>query len=209
MQISKDENLRWTCANSASLEATHTSKPTHSWKSLLISDPKQLKHLPCSVYIYCQCIHDGARYVDNSLQWAPGDLPKYVEKRTDCNTCISQGRSHIPGYIPTKPAIPSVPIRVTAAFYDEWEKQPVEVIRTLFASQLRSPRNPQKFKQQSGTTKSKNKRSSEEAQPELAGRPLKRAKFDVEGPSLHPSPEDSYEDDEDSHEDDEDSYEDD
>lgn len=192
MQIPKDEILRWTCADSASLKATHTSKPLRSWKGLLTSDPKQLEHLPCPVY--CQCIHDGTRYVDNSPQWAPGDPPKYVEKRTDCNTCISQGRSPQPRYIPADPAISSISSRAIAAFYDEWRKQPEEVIRTLFASQPGLPRNAKKFKQQSRTTKSKNKRSSEGAQPELAGGSLKRAKLDVEGPSFQPTPEDSYED---------------
>lgn len=110
MQIPKIENLRWTCAGSASLKATHTSKPFRSWKGLLMSDPKRLEHLPCPVY--CQCIHDRTRYVDSLPQWAPGDPPNYVEKRTNCNTCISQERSPLPRYIPEDPAIPSVPTRL-------------------------------------------------------------------------------------------------
>ena len=46
----------------------------------------------------------------------------WIDRLMDCNTCISQGRSPQPRYIPADPAIPSVSARIIATFYDEWEK---------------------------------------------------------------------------------------
>ena len=96
--IPKDKHLYWPWADTPSLEASHTFKALRSWKGLLISDSEQLEHLPCPML--CQCIHDGTRYVDTSPQWGPGDPPKYIEKRSDCHTCILQGRHKQPRYIP-------------------------------------------------------------------------------------------------------------
>lgn len=192
MQIPKDENLRWTPADSRQLKVTQTSRPLRNWKGLLLSDPKQLKSLPSSVN--CQCIHDGTKYVDKSPQWAPGDPPKYVEKRTKCKTCITHGRSSQPRYIPEDPDIPSVATRTIAMFCDEWKGQSDEDIRTCFASKPGLPRDPKKFKEQSGTATSKKKQSSQKARTGSAERPLKRVKVDTEGLSLQFKPECNDED---------------
>ena len=189
--IPKDKNIRWTWAETPSLKASHTFKALRSWKGLLISDPKQLEHLPCPML--CQCIHDGRRYVDTSPQWGPGDPPKYIEKRSNCHTCILQGRHKKPRYIPADKSIPSITTRALTNFYKKWEKQPEDLVRTIFALEPGQPRKP-RVSQRSGTTKPMKKRSSEEAQSDSAEKMLKKAKFGGEESSLIATSEDGCED---------------
>ena len=184
--IPKEQNMRWTVADSEKLQATNSTKPIRNWTGLLITDSKQLEQLPCPVETWCiHCkddtkTHDnGTRYIDDSPQWAPGDPVKYVEKRTPCSTCPLRGRNTRPRFVPVDPLIPSIPSRHILRFQEKWKNQPEEVIREMLIHQQGAIRKPRRFKARLKITDGQIETKSEKEQLEPAARPLKKAKLDV------------------------------
>ena len=78
-------------------------------------------------------------------------------------------------------------------FCKKWEKQPEDLIRTILALEPGEPRKP-RVNKRSETTKSMKKRSSEEAQPDTAGKRLKKATFGGKKSPIIATSEDGCED---------------
>ena len=93
----------------------------------------------------------------------------------------------------TNISIPSIITRAFTNSYKKWEKQPEDLVRTIFALEPGQSRKPRVSKR-SGTTKPMKKRSSEEAQSDSAGKMLKKVKFGGEKSSLIATSEDGCED---------------